>query len=324
MSEPTTTHIHRRAHRSMIDDDDDDARSREDECEALVAIYGEERCVTYDANDGTGCKVVELAIGDGWKLEVRAPRGYPSREAPRADVVARDRTTSEARAVESRAGRRIREVWAAKEGEACIFDWAEETRELVEETERALRGDDDSEEEGVDVDTSDIGALDLADVEAELQAIANAAVARSAASACDTTDARRADVRARLSSHELVVEKKSIFQAHVCRDVKSVEEIDVIMDILYESRKVRDATHNILAYRIERADKSESIHQDHDDDGETAAGGRLLRLLQLADARNVAVVVSRWYGGVKLGPSRFHVINETAKKALEALGEIHQ
>jgi hypothetical protein len=313
--------------------DADDARSRSDECEALVAIYGEERCVTYDANDGTGGKVVELAIGDGWKLEVRMPRGYPSREAPRADVVARDRTTSEARAVESRAGRRIREVWAAKEGEACVFDWAEETRELVEETERALRGDDDGADDGAEEDEDEEGdidgALDLADVEAELEAIAASAAARSAAasdgaSGRDAKDARRADVRARLSSHELVVEKKSIFQAHVCRGVKSVEEVDVVMDILYESRKVRDATHNILAYRIERADKSESIHQDHDDDGETAAGGRLLRLLQLADARNVVVVVSRWYGGVKLGPSRFHVINETAKKALEALGEIHQ
>lgn len=310
--------------------DADDARSRSDECEALVAIYGDERCVTYDANDGTGGKVVELATGDGWKLEVRMPRGYPSREAPRADVVARDRTTSEARAVESRAGRRIREVWAAKEGEACVFDWAEETRELVEETERALRGDDDDseEEDGDGADDID-SALDLADVEAELEAIAASAAARSAAvsdgaSGRDSKDARRADVSARLSSHELVVEKKSIFQAHVCRGVKSVEEVDVVMDILYESRKVRDATHNILAYRIERADKSESIHQDHDDDGETAAGGRLLRLLQLADARNVVVVVSRWYGGVKLGPSRFHVINETAKKALEALGEIHQ
>lgn len=314
--------------------DADDARSRSDECEALVAIYGEERCVTYDANDGTGDKVVELAIGDGWKLEVRMPRGYPSRQAPRADVVARDRTTSEARAVESRAGRRIREVWAAKEGEACVFDWAEETRELVEETERALRGDGD--EDGADEDGDGDGdgngvgdgALDLADVEAELEAIAASAAARSAASDDASgryaKDARSADVRARLSSHELVVEKKSIFQAHVCRGVKSVDEVDVVMDILYESRKVRDATHNILAYRIERADKSESIHQDHDDDGETAAGGRLLRLLQLADARNVVVVVSRWYGGVKLGPSRFHVINETAKKALEALGEIHQ
>ena len=41
--------------------------------------------------------------------------------------------------------------------------------------------------------------------------------------------------------------------------------------------------------------------QDCDDDGEAAAGGRLLHLLQAADVRNVVVVVSRWFGGVLLG-----------------------
>lgn len=44
---------------------------------------------------------------------------------------------------------------------------------------------------------------------------------------------------------------------------------------------------------------------DNDDDGETAAGGRLLHLLQLVDARNVIVIVSRWYGGIQLGPGNF-------------------
>ena len=39
---------------------------------------------------------------------------------------------------------------------------------------------------------------------------------------------------------------------------------------------------------------------------------------------DVVVVVSRWYGGVHLGPARFHVINACARDALVALGEIHQ
>ncbi len=34
--------------------------------------------------------------------------------------------------------------------------------------------------------------------------------------------------------------------------------------------------------------------QDSDDDGECAAGGRLLQLLQVAGAENVVVIVSRW------------------------------
>lgn len=32
---------------------------------------------------------------------------------------------------------------------------------------------------------------------------------------------------------------------------------------------------------------------------------------------NVIVVVSRWFGGVLLGPSRFRLINNTARQLLE-------
>ena len=35
--------------------------------------------------------------------------------------------------------------------------------------------------------------------------------------------------------------------------------------------------------------------------GESAAGGRLLHLLNILDVQNVCVVVSRWYGGILLG-----------------------
>ena len=62
--------------------------------------------------------------------------------------------------------------------------------------------------------------------------------------------------------------------------------------------------------------------QDSDDDGETAAGGRLLHLLQMVDARNVVVVVSRWYGGVLLGPARFTHINNAARELLDSCGYI--
>ena len=41
-----------------------------------------------------------------------------------------------------------------------------------------------------------------------------------------------------------------------------------------------------------------------DDDGETHAGGRMLHLLEILDATNVIVIVTRWYGGILLGPDR--------------------
>lgn len=63
------------------------------------------------------------------------------------------------------------------------------------------------------------------------------------------------------------------------------------------------------------------LAQDYDDDGEDAAGGRLLHLLQILDVKNTVVVVSRWYGGVKLGPARFTHINNAARLLLEKCGQ---
>lgn len=76
-----------------------------------------------------------------------------------------------------------------------------------------------------------------------------------------------------------------------------------------------------MAYRI-ATPRAGVFLQDSDDDGEDAAGGRLLHLLQLAKAENVVAVVSRWFGGVLLGPSRFGLINNVARELLVREGFI--
>lgn len=68
-------------------------------------------------------------------------------------------------------------------------------------------------------------------------------------------------------------------QAHVCRS-SNPDEVEVVMAVLMENNKIRNATHNIMAYRMELAEKGTFI-QDYDDDRENAAGGRLLHLLQV-------------------------------------------
>ncbi|KAJ1797100.1 hypothetical protein LPJ59_003344 [Coemansia sp. RSA 2399] len=111
--------------------------------------------------------------------------------------------------------------------------------------------------------------------------------------------------------------KKSVFVGHVAR-VESANDVQRVLDTLMLDKKIAQATHNILAYRI-RLDNG-SISQDNDDDGESAAGKRLGHLLQLLDAENIIVVVTRWYGGTHLGPDRFKLINSAARQALEAGG----
>ncbi|TGZ73062.1 hypothetical protein CRM22_001729 [Opisthorchis felineus] len=119
-----------------------------------------------------------------------------------------------------------------------------------------------------------------------------------------------------------LVDRKSVFQAHCCR-AKTIGEVSRFISTLLEDRKISTATHNILAWRIlTRPDgvASPVMHADCDDDGETHAGSRLLHLLTISGVENVAVMVSRWYGGIQLGPDRFKHINNVARQLLMARG----
>lgn len=54
----------------------------------------------------------------------------------------------------------------------------------------------------------------------------------------------------------------------------------MILDELYQNKKIASATHNMYAYRIFKTE-TKTWFQDCDDDGETHAGSRLLHLLQV-------------------------------------------
>jgi len=116
-------------------------------------------------------------------------------------------------------------------------------------------------------------------------------------------------------SSESFADRKSTFQGHAAH-ITTVSQIKLVLDKLYENRKIAQATHNIYAYRIYNEDSKMWV-QDCEDDGETHAGGRLLHLLQIVDVTNVVVVVSRWFGGILLGGDRFKHINNAARDALE-------
>lgn len=53
------------------------------------------------------------------------------------------------------------------------------------------------------------------------------------------------------------------------------------------------------------------------DGGESGAGEKLLKLLELGGYKGVIVVVYRWYGGVKLGSGRWKFILGLANDALK-------
>ncbi|XP_038187493.1 protein IMPACT isoform X3 [Arvicola amphibius] len=111
-----------------------------------------------------------------------------------------------------------------------------------------------------------------------------------------------------------ITDRRSTFQAHVA-PVVCPKQVKMVLAKLYENKKIASATHNIYAYRIYCEDK-QTFLQDCEDDGETAAGGRLLHLMEILNVKNVMVVVSRWYGGILLGPDRFKHINNCARNIL--------
>ena len=119
-------------------------------------------------------------------------------------------------------------------------------------------------------------------------------------------------------SGDTVTVKKSSFQGHVAI-VHTLQEVKAVLRKLKENRKVSQATHNIVAYRLAGVNETSFI-QDYADDGEVNAGGRLLHLLQIMDVKNIVVIVSRWFGGVLLGPDRFRLINNCARDVITISG----
>ncbi|CAK1547791.1 unnamed protein product [Leptosia nina] len=119
---------------------------------------------------------------------------------------------------------------------------------------------------------------------------------------------------------DVIIDRKSSFQGHAA-EVHGINDVNAVLIKLKQNKKIQNATHNMYAYRIEKkTDKGITILQDCDDDGETHAGGRMLHLLQILDQKNTIVVVSRWYGGIQLGPDRFRHINNATRQAIQQAG----
>lgn len=121
-----------------------------------------------------------------------------------------------------------------------------------------------------------------------------------------------------IHSAEPFTDRKSAFQGHVAA-VSSTEEVRAVLATLLSDKKIARATHNMYAYTFVDAGR-DVVVRDNDDDGETAAGRRMAHLLAVLGVQNVLVVVTRWYGGVKLGPDRFKHINNAARSVLDEAG----
>lgn len=257
-----------------------------DELEALVSIYGDEFHICVDGS-------YECTF-PGIRLAFSLPADYPRISPPVFEI--------HGQLAPLLAGLEEDLLALFTPGEVVLYDWIEFLREKAVVL---LEG------KAIEEHSDDAGHKERDGAGQEVPVIENLG---------GHVSIQQNSMLDKVISGERVYEKKSSFQAHMA-PVSSSEEVEAVIDTLLENSKVKSATHPvIMAYRIEIGNGM--FLQDYDDDGESAAGGRLLHLLQVADVRNVVIVVSRWYGGILLGPSRFMHITNTARTLLEECGYI--
>ncbi|MGA8942240.1 MAG: YigZ family protein [Thermoactinomyces sp.] len=124
-----------------------------------------------------------------------------------------------------------------------------------------------------------------------------------------------------LGETEITIQKSRF----LCRAKRVTSEEEANQFIQSISKKHWDATHNCYAYLI-----SENIRK-FSDDGEPAgtAGRPILEVIQARQLQQTAIVVTRYFGGIKLGAGGLvRAYSQGASAAIDAAGiikcQLHQ
>ncbi|WP_424979187.1 YigZ family protein [Leisingera sp. S232] len=92
--------------------------------------------------------------------------------------------------------------------------------------------------------------------------------------------------------------------------VASREDVDAVLAALKTERAYAKATHNTWAAML----PSGGLKAD---DGESGAGMVILRMMEREGLKDHIIIVTRWYGGKKLGGDRFRRVQDAVRTYLE-------
>jgi len=116
-------------------------------------------------------------------------------------------------------------------------------------------------------------------------------------------------------SHEIIIQK-SRFIGYVER-VRSEEEAVAFVQKI--KKKHYDATHNCSAYIIGNQDQVQKANDDGEPGG--TAGIPMLEVLKRLELKNTAVVVTRYFGGIKLGAGGLiRAYSSTTSETIKQIG----
>ena len=94
--------------------------------------------------------------------------------------------------------------------------------------------------------------------------------------------------------------------------VTSIEDAKAFVKQLCRKKKFAKATHNTWAAILPDGTQLKN------DDGEAGAGMVILRMLERDGIVGEVVVVTRWFGGTKLGGDRFRRVQDAVRIYLDA------
>jgi len=117
------------------------------------------------------------------------------------------------------------------------------------------------------------------------------------------------------STSQPVSLKSSTFVARATAITSPSHRQSLLNSLFASIPHLKTATHNAWAYRTTDA-RTGYVSEASDDDGETGAGALLLRVMRELSATDTLVVMTRWYGGVMLGPDRWRLMRNVVTSAL--------
>ncbi|XP_073926300.1 protein IMPACT isoform X3 [Castor canadensis] len=283
----------------MAEGDAGSDQRQNEEIEAMAAIYGEEWCVIDDC-----AKIFCIRISDDiddpkWTLclQVMLPSEYPGTAPPIYQLNAPWLKGQERVDLSNS----LEEIYIQNIGESILYLWVEKIRDtLIQKSQMTEPGPDikkKTEEEDIECEDDLILACQLENPVKTLE--------------FDISENQPEIEELPPIDHGIpITDRRSTFQAHLA-PVVCPKQVKMVLAKLYENKKIASATHNIYAYRVLLRLQPDTglcscfgvigvlfrllVHiaiecyiiifpayeeRDCEDDGETAAGGRLLHLME--------------------------------------------
>ncbi|PNY28084.1 Protein IMPACT [Tolypocladium capitatum] len=119
------------------------------------------------------------------------------------------------------------------------------------------------------------------------------------------------------AASQKLTSKGSTFIGHAATLSSPTQRTRLIKELMTAKPELETATHNAWAVRASYGN-SPLVQEASFDDGESGCGKFMLGLMREADVKNAVVVLTRWYGGVMLGPDRWRLTRECINDALSS------